>query len=55
MMFLNPAKDFTDALRLLIGQSGRSNGLSDCLRPCIKDVFPMGKSDFQSLEGSIPI
>ena len=31
MMVLNPTKDVTDALRLLMGQSGRSDGLNDCL------------------------
>ena len=55
MMSFNPTKDFTDTFRLLIGQPGRSDGLNDCPRPCIKDVFPMGKLDFQSLEGSISI
>jgi len=55
MMVLNPTKDFTDALRLLMGQSGWSDGLNDCLLLCLKDVFPTGKSGFQSLEGSISI
>ena len=55
MMFLNPAKGLTDVLRLLIGQSGRPDGLNDCLHPCIKDVFPIWKLNFQSLERSISI
>jgi len=53
--FFNPSEDIEDASRLLLGQTTRPDGLNDRTRSCLKEIFPMGESGFQTLKRSIPI
>jgi len=53
--FFNPSEDIEDASRLLLGQTTWSDGLNDRTRSCLKEIFPMGESGFQTLKRSIPI